>query len=326
MDTIVAQYLSKLEFGELQQFKKLAVVPLFTSIDDSPKYLTLKEALEKKLLIVKEVSHGGSVPELEVTNKAEMPVLLLDGEELAGAKQNRVLNTTILLKEHSDTVIPVSCTEQGRWSSVSEEFVDSKVVASARLRARKASSVTESLNLSGEFTSDQGAIWDGIDEMSACTGVDSPTSAMKDVYKSSRNKLNEYLKAFEHVPRQRGLLVFINGEIAGFDIVSLESAFETLHAKLVKSYAMDALLHKGKKAIEPSLDQAKAFLEETAACEEKRYESIGHGWDYRFQGKAVVGSALVCRKRVIHTAFFRTGESDKAGPMSGYRRRRGFRA
>ncbi len=325
MDTIVAQYLSKLEFGELQQFKKLAVVPLFTSIDHSPEYLTLKEALEKKILIVKEVSHGGSVPELEVTNKAEVPVLLLDGEELAGAKQNRVLNTTILLKEHSDTVIPVSCTEQGRWSSVSEEFADSKVVASPSMRAVKASSVTESLNCSGEFKSNQADIWCGIDEMSACAGVESPTSAMKDVYKSSRNKLNEYLKAFKHVPCQRGLLVFINGEIAGFDIVSLESAYETLHAKLVKSYAMDALLQRGKKAIEPSIDKAKAFVEEATACEEKRYESIGHGWDYRFQGKAIIGSAPVYRKKVIHAAFFKTGESDKAGPVSEYRRRKGFR-
>ena len=40
-------------------------------------------------------SHGGSVPELKVINKAEIPILLLDGEELVGAKQNRVLNTTM---------------------------------------------------------------------------------------------------------------------------------------------------------------------------------------------------------------------------------------
>ena len=32
----------------------------------------------------------GSVPELEVINKANVPVLLLDGERTAGAKQNRV--------------------------------------------------------------------------------------------------------------------------------------------------------------------------------------------------------------------------------------------
>ncbi len=50
METLIAEYLSKLEFGELQSFKNMGVIPLLTSINDSPKYLTLKEALEKKLL------------------------------------------------------------------------------------------------------------------------------------------------------------------------------------------------------------------------------------------------------------------------------------
>ena len=350
MDTIITDYLSKLELGELQEFKNMTVVPLFTSVNDSPKYLTLKEALEEKLLSVTELSSGGSVPELKVVNKAEMPVLLLDGEELVGAKQNRVLNTTILLKKKSETVIPVSCTEQGRWSSVSEEFADSGAHLSPRIRMAKVASVTESLGASQTFESDQGEIWDGVEEMSACAGVQSPTSAMKDVYESKGNKLNEYLKAFRHVPHQKGLLVFINGEVMGFDIVSLESAYETVHAKLVKSYAMDALLEEKKNTKKLAEDndlswkkqdeltakylresklmkkqKAKAFLEEAVACKEKKYESIGHGWDYRFQGKAIVGSALVYRKKVIHTAFFRTSESDKAGPMSGYTRRRQYR-
>jgi len=74
----------------------MGVIPLLTSINGSPKYLTLKEALEKKLLNVKEVDEGGSVPHLKVINKAKVSVLLLDGEELVGAKQNRVVNTTIL--------------------------------------------------------------------------------------------------------------------------------------------------------------------------------------------------------------------------------------
>jgi len=86
METLITDYLSKLEFGELQSFKNMGVIPLLTSINGSPKYLTLKEALEKKLLNVKEVDEGGSVPHLKVINKAKISVLLLDGEELVGAK------------------------------------------------------------------------------------------------------------------------------------------------------------------------------------------------------------------------------------------------
>jgi hypothetical protein len=62
------------------------------------------------------VSEGGDVPTLRLTSAADRPVLLLDGEELIGAKQNRVLNTTVLVAAHSRLTIPVSCVEQGRWA------------------------------------------------------------------------------------------------------------------------------------------------------------------------------------------------------------------
>lgn len=44
-----------------------------------------------------EVSEAGSVPSLRVVNKGERAVFLLDSEELVGAKQNRILNTSVLI-------------------------------------------------------------------------------------------------------------------------------------------------------------------------------------------------------------------------------------
>src|SRR4030042_201576 len=162
MNLMVSDFLSKLEFGELKVFNNMAIFPLFTSINHSPEYLTLKGALEKNLLTITEVSQSGSVPELKVMNKSGIPVLLLDGEELAGAKQNRVLNTTILLKENSETIIPVSCTEQGRWAYASREFLDSGNIMHHSVRSRNVSSVSCSLKESQAYRADQGAVWDGI--------------------------------------------------------------------------------------------------------------------------------------------------------------------
>ncbi len=325
MDQIISDFLSKMEFGELKIFNNMDVIPLFSPIDGTFKYFTLKEALEKRLLTVTEVSQSGSVPELKVVNKADIPVLLLDGEELAGAKQNRVLNTTILLKENSDTIIPVSCTEQGRWAYATSAFADSGNIMSHRLRAKKASSVHQTLKEAVSYRGNQGEVWDGIDHLSAEMKVHSRTGAMRDVYENKKEHLEGYMKAFQYIPHQKGILVIINGRVMGLDILSLESVYEALHPKLVKSYAMDALFRQGNKVENNILEKARTFIGEAGECKEEKFKSIGHGYDYRFEGSAIVGSALVHQERIIHMALFEVNENERVGRMSSASRRRTFR-
>lgn len=325
MEQEIKNFLLNMELGKPQSYKKMGVIPLRTSDNNGPKYVTLKEALEKAHLTIKEVSEGGSVPELMVINKAEIPILLLDGEELVGAKQNRVLNTSILLKKKSETIIPVSCTEQGRWSYSSRKFSDSDVVISPKIRMDKTSSVSSSLHESKQFSSDQSKVWDNIAAMSAEAAVESSTGAMKDVFEERSKDLNEYMKAFEYVPKQKGILVFFDGEVVGFDMVSKDSAYQELHQKLVKSYAMEAVLLKNGKSVKFGTKKAKAFIEEITACKGNKYESVGCGWDHRFEGKEIVGSALVYGKNVIHAAFFKMTEDEKTGPISSVRQRKRYR-
>ncbi len=312
MDPIIENYLDGLRMGELRVFKNMGVIPIFASVDESPEYFTLKEALEKDVLKVTEVSQSGSVPELKVTNSAEIPVLLLDGEELVGAKQNRVLNTTILIKEKSETVIPVSCTEQRRWAYVSDQFQDSGTVMTPKLRATKAQTVSTSLGTSRQYRSDQGTVWDTIHHFSRSAEVRSETGAMRDVFEAKKKDLDGFSKNFKAEPKQKGLFVFLNGEIVGFDFISLDRAYRALHDKLVQSYAMEALLERPEHVRAPDPTTTRAFLEEAKACSEKKYESVGKGWDYRFEGKSVVGSGLAVDHTIVHLAFFRVTETEKA--------------
>ena len=325
MDTAIKNCLFSLKIEVPQRHKVMTVFPLVEPSDGGPDYMTLKEALEKSLLQVTEVSSGGSVPELKVVNNAPVSVLLLDGEELVGAKQNRVLNTTILINEKSELVIPVSCTEQGRWAYVSKSFHDSDTVMSPKLRVEKAKTVSGSLRNTGQYRSDQGTVWRSIDEMSAQAGTVSETGAMKDIFEQKKKDLDDYLQAFRRIPGQKGFLVFRGAEPVGFDFVSREKAFADLFPKLIKSYAMEAVLAdtQGESRGEPGL--AEDFIKEAAGCDEKTYDSVGRGRDYRYESKTVVGSALAVDDRVIHLAFFRVSESDKSGEMAGTRRRVRFR-
>ncbi len=327
MEVLIERYLKELQFGEMQKFKNMAVIPLLTSLDRSPKYITLKEALERGTFQVTEVSAGGSVPDLKVINKGDIPVLLLDGEELAGAKQNRVVNATILVKQKWEGIIPVSCTERGRWDYVSPQFKDSKVILSHQIRARKAGAVHRSLAADREYRADQGEIWDDIQTMSESASVHSPTSAMKDIFEAKRDNLEDYFRAFQLVDGQKGLLAMIDGKVIGFDVLSLESAYSILHVKLVKSYAIGALLGDGRgKRPKPSLDEAQAFVDKARVSEQSKFKSIGHGWDYRLRGERIVGSSLLWRTKGIHMAFFAV--DDRAAhdeSMPGYRNRRRFK-
>ncbi len=310
MNPTISNYLSALRLGEPQVFKNMAVVPVFTSPNGGPDYGLLKEAMDQALITITEVDRSGSVPELKVITTSPRPILLLDGEELIGAKQNRVLNTSILLKGNSETLIPVSCTEQGRWHYTSAAFSDSGVIMSHRGRASKTDTVTGSLRSKRGYSSEQIGVWSDIETLHREAGTTSQTRAMRDVYTAKAQDLGAYLSAFECVAHQQGSLVFINGEPVGLDVIPRQRAYQALHPKLIKSYAIDALLQNQGGFDAPSLATARAFLQEAQGCEDNIFTSVGLGYDYRFWGRQVVGSALVLEGHIIHLALFRL---DKRG-------------
>ena len=89
---------------------------------------------------------------------------------------------------------------------------------------------------------------------------------------------------------------------------------------------MDALTEKPAKGREAYQAKRGEFLERILACTEQPFDSVGYGRDYRYEGRKIVGSALVHEGNVIHMAFFQITEAQKAGHMSSVSRRRAYRA
>ena len=84
-------------FGPVSEFQNLSIVPLLSATERDVEYLTLDEALAGGWAQITEVSDAGQVSELKVVVNGDRPVLLVDGEELVGAKQNRILNLSLLV-------------------------------------------------------------------------------------------------------------------------------------------------------------------------------------------------------------------------------------
>jgi len=305
MDTVVASLFSAVRLGDPVTARGLSILPVLGSLPAGPDYVTLARALESGALVVDELDSGASVSEITAVNSGAVAVLALDGEELRGAKQNRLLNTTILIGPGRTVALPVSCTERGRWHHVSACFADSGNVASREVRRVAKESVTASARARETFHSDQGRVWAEVDALADRSCSDSETSAMRDVVESHRADLDEFVRGFLPIAGQTGLLAVLGGRVLGMDIVSRPEAYSELHDRLVASYAFEALIARCEPG--PSdATAAKEFIVSLADLHRTEHRSPGSGRSHRFSGPGVVGDALTFRGDVLHAAFFTT--------------------
>lgn len=305
MESQIKSYLAGVTVGEPQICHNLVVFPLQAPQNGVMPFITLDEGIAAGAVIVSEISASGSVPELLVANRGDAAVLLVDGEQLVGAKQNRVLNTSVLVQGKTEIKIPVSCTEQGRWSYQSAHFGSSKYIMAASSRALKSQSVSASLRRGRSYTSDQAMVWRQVEQLQEKGGVASPTSAMNDVFNAYDRRLEDCLAHFTSQSGQQGLLVLHNGRVAGLDLVSRPEVYARLHQKFVRSYLLEPLM---ETTIEPqdaqrAREQARTFLGEIVDAGEEKFQSVGYGWDFRLRANGLAGNALVADEHVIHAAI-----------------------
>lgn len=299
--------LSSVELGVPTRFRNLTVYPVLRPAPErtEPDYLLLEEAIELGVAHVTEVSDGGSVPELRFENMSDRPVLLLDGEELLGAKQNRVLNLTILVGPKQSLAIPVSCVEAGRWQMREREFRTAPHVMYSRARAQRAAKVTESMRQSGSRRSDQGAVWDEIALMAERMEASSPTGAMNAIYEKHAVSIEHYLRAFKWQERQAGVVFWIGGHTCGLDLLDHPGAMRRLFPKLIRSYALDALDQDREEEV-ASIGDAAEFINKVATAPSFSEPAIGLGKDLRLVAQQLSGAALYAGQRYVHVCAFTT--------------------
>ena len=167
--------LEHVQLGHPTTFRNLSIFPLQNPEAKPADYITLTEALKRETVEISEVSDHGQVPELLFDNHDDKPVLIVDGEELVGAKQNRVTNVTILAPAHARTIIPVSCVEAGRWDWSSSHFNVSERAHYSRGRAARHVNVAASMKATGTYGGNQGEVWDDISAKAARMSVHSRT-------------------------------------------------------------------------------------------------------------------------------------------------------
>ncbi|MCP3985480.1 MAG: hypothetical protein GY723_13910 [bacterium] len=269
----------------------------------SPAYITLDEAVASGTIEIRELNEAGSVPQLKVTNSGDCAVFMLDGEELQGAKQNRVLNLTILVPAGRTLVIPVSCVEQGRWRKESEAMECSGDALYAAARMAKIGAVSRAYRKTRKPTSDQGELWRLIALKARKMRVGSATGAMSDIYKKRSDRLSAYQQAFAVSDGQVGALFAIGDRVCGLELFEHPQILSKLLPKVVRSYALDAIEDEDIER-PPSLEDARKLIGSLENGKVTCFPSVGAGEDVRIQGEKVEGAALVTEGRVVHLCGF----------------------
>jgi hypothetical protein len=238
-------------------------------------------------------------------------VLIIDGEELVGAKQNRTVNITILVPAAADVVVPVTCVEAGRWSARSRGFSSSPRVHFAAGRAAKSRQVSEALRFDGRAVADQGQVWNAIAEKSARMRVASPTRAMSDIFEGHAVSVDAYARALAPMASRVGAVFLLDDEAAGLDLFAHASTCRALLPKIVRGYALDAIERDVRRPSHPASPDAEALRGKAVAAAERmlrsprqQFPSIGAGETWRLAGDHLSGGVLTESGELLHLSAF----------------------
>ena len=320
MIQVLLDKLVRYEAAKPQSYGALTIYPMLGKENCPHDYISLRQALETRELHISELSQSGSVPELKVINKDKQTVLILAGEELRGAKQNRILNTTVLIAPESELILPVTCTEAGRWSYESREFCESGHMMQPSLRGKVVNSVSESYRMGRTARSNQHEVWTDIAMLQREHASSSPTGAMADVYEKTKHKLEKFLKSFPILESQCGIYALIGKSFVGLDLVSSPEVWRDLYEKILRSYAMDAL--RSQEQCSPHDDTRPSLEDLLRDAKLSEFEGIGLGKEWRIEKSDLTGSALIWNDHPAHLSVFPHQERERNGERF-HRRMRG---
>ena len=317
--------LSSLSIGQPRHFAGLTVFPLTSDLRSSVRYMLLEEGLRTGLVSVREVDMGGSVPDLAVENRSDSDVLIVDGEELVGAKQNRIANLTLLVPAERTTTIPVSCVEAGRWGYSRPDFDVTERVQYSRGRAARLHSVQAAMRSTGTRRSDQGAVWDSVRKKAARMEAHSPTEAMSAIYERHEATLDDYVEKLSLDRDQIGAIFVTGPRQFGMDLFDRHETFAAFFPKLVRSYAIDAMERPPARDRAAKRKHARAFVDRLREGTFDVHPAVALGHDVGVVARGAIAGALVHQETALHmTAFSEPTRAtgDHPGAYASYRQRR----
>jgi hypothetical protein len=286
-------FYARLSVGEPAVHGNLAVYPVYLpgGGEKLGDVLTMAEAMDTGKFKIAEIEEGASVNTLEVRNDTGKHVVLLAGEMVRGAKQDRIISFDTVIPPGGKFNVDAFCVEAGRWTEVSEHFDYKKEIAPASIRA------------TAQGNRDQSRVWAEVSKVNAERGAVTGTDALTASYDDPEFQadVKKYEKALKEVAKNEdvvGVIVVAEGSVKAGDVFANHDLFAAVWPQLLTSYAMDAAL-AGELGEVPDVAAMEAYLAQLEEAErEMTYEdetqnrsSLSAGemsaYELEYKGKAL---------------------------------------
>ncbi len=311
MNDKLREFFMEIKIGQAISNEDVTVVPLYGKIDDDCKYMSCGDALDKELLKVQEVSESGVVSTLAATNRGEKPVFIISGQGLKGAKQDRIVNVSIIINIRETINVPVSCVEAGRWNYSKDNVFRKSNVAAPQVRSSLNKSVNENVKAHKIYCSDQGEIWNTVNKVAEGAGVKSETACLNDVYDNYEKRLKYFSDKIKYPDKCSGLAIFNGSKLVSVDYFGHPELMKASWNDIVRSVALGAVesMNKplgGKHVLAKFDGEIKKFLDgivENAVTPEK---APGKGQYVRSQSKKHEAGLLIDDGKLVHLSAYKT--------------------
>lgn len=246
-----------------------------------------------------------SVPTVTVTSTADEPVLLVEGETVAGGLQQRCLNVSVLVAPRARLEVPVSCVEAGRWGG-SSKFSGTSGQTSRRVRRAKAEGVHHNVRRTGDKRSDQGAVWASVDRELDRLDVTAPTRNFADTdalfdRDGSLNAALEDLVTLGALPGQCGVVISQGSRVVAAELLATPALFAARWQATVRAAMVDA---PDDPRGRPSASRALRFLRRIGRASAVEADGVGLGRERHVRSKRLVGQVLTWQDTIVHASAF----------------------
>jgi len=259
-------------------------------------------------LLISESTDSGIVGKLIALNNTEFHLLLTDADVLIGAKQNRVLNKSVLLAPMSKTILDVSCIERGRWQYAGKNFTSPSNVVNPDLRKEKAASIArKKMKPENIFEDTQSKVWSHVSRKMSEMSYENATESYSSMLSFHMDRIAGDFPECEPEKDCNCLAVVLGPKVICADIFGTAEAYKYYFPMLRDSAFRMA--KPGKEIKSPDMHEAFYRVLDTLDA----FEAVQRHPDEAYTGAGefkiaendlMVGFELISGGEIIHDVLF----------------------